>query len=71
MRESSTYQAILDEGRVEALQRTLLRLGRIRFGNASQATEQSIQAITDIVRLEQLTERLLLVSSWQELLQTP
>jgi predicted transposase YdaD len=71
MRESSTYQAILEEGGIDTLRRMLLRQGRIKFGPCDQVTEQTIQAIADIGQLEQLTERLLLVSSWQELLQTP
>jgi predicted transposase YdaD len=71
MHESDTYQAILDEGEVRGLQNTLLRLGRIRFGAPKPATRQAIQAITDIKRLRHLTERLLRVSTWEELLQTP
>ena len=42
MRESSVYQGILnegrEEGRVDALQKTLLRLGRKRFGEPDAAT---------------------------------
>ena len=71
MRESDTYQAILDEGEARGLQNTLLRQGRIRFGALKPATRQAIQGITDIKRLRHLTERLLRVSTWEELLQTP
>jgi hypothetical protein len=75
LKESSTYQAILaegrTEGRIEALQKTLLRLGRQRFRDSpSEAVQAAIQAITDEGRLERMTERLLIVSSWQELLET-
>jgi predicted transposase YdaD len=71
MKESSTYQAILAEGRTEALQKTLLRQGRQRFHNPpSEAVQAAIQTITDAGRLERMTERLLIVSSWQELLET-
>ncbi len=70
MRESTGYQAILDEGRVLALQRTLLRQGRIRFGPPSEAIEAALQGILDGDRLERMTERLLTASNWQELLQT-
>src|SRR5207245_1405725 len=38
MRESSSYQLILDEGRVEELQETILRHGGTRFGPPSEAT---------------------------------
>ena len=68
MRESVTYQAILEEGRVEELHRTILRLGRRRFGEVDEAVRQQIEAIRDIVVLEDLTERLLIVSSWDELM---
>jgi hypothetical protein len=71
MRESDTYQAILDEGREEglnALRRALLRLGRKRFGEPDEETRQAICAIRDPDRLEELSERLLDVSTWDELL---
>ncbi len=71
MRESSTYQAILDEGRVAALQETLLDLGRIQCGPIDSTTEQAIRAIQDLQRLKQLTQRLLHVNSWQDLLAMP
>ena len=75
MKESSTYQAILDEGReecrAEALQKTLLRQGRHRFGNPPDAVQAAIHEQTNIERLERMTERLLVVSTWQELLDTP
>ena len=57
-----------EEGRVEELHRTILRLGRERFGEADQTTRQDIEAITDIEALEELSLRLLKVSSWAELL---
>ena len=68
MRESVTYQAILEEGHVEGLHRTILRLGRVRFGEADESIRQQIESIRDIVVLENLSERLLTVSSWDELL---
>ena len=72
MRESVTYQAILEEGReeghVESLHRMILRLGRRRFGEADVAIRQQIEAIRDIDRLEDLSERLVIVSSWDELM---
>jgi predicted transposase YdaD len=72
MRESVTYQAILEEGReegrVEELHRTIQRLGRRRFGEPDEAIRERIEAIRDIVVLEDLTERLLIVSSWHELM---
>ena len=71
MRESDTYQAILDEGRVEGLQRALLHLGRKKFGEPDEAARRALLDITDLDRLDRLSERLLDVSTWQDLLQTP
>jgi predicted transposase YdaD len=72
MRESVTYQAILEEGReeghVEGLHRMILRQGRVRFGEADETVRKQIEAIRDIVVLEDLSERLVMVSSWDELL---
>lgn len=71
MKESDTYQAIVEEGKVEARQDVLLQLGRKRFGPASEQVERTVRAITDLDRLEQLSDWLLEATSWQELLSTP
>jgi len=71
MRESSTYQAILDEGRQEGMQSTLLRLGQQKFGLPNEAITTTLTAITDLERLGRMVDRILLVSSWEELLATP
>ena len=70
MRESDTYQAILDEGRAEGAQRLLLRQGRKKLGEPDEATRRAVTAISDLDRLDQLSDRLAEVSSWLELLQT-
>jgi predicted transposase YdaD len=71
MEESVTYQAIIRRGRIQEARNLLLRQGRIRWGDPTPSAEASIQTITDLERLEQLSERLLVVSSWQELLTNP
>lgn len=72
MCDSDTYQAILDEdrseGRVDELHRTLIRLGRKRFGEPDAETRQMLNALHDPERLETLIDRLLDVSTWDELL---
>ncbi len=70
LEESSTYQATLRRGEVRALRQTLLRQGRKRFGDPSPETEAALGAIEDRERLERLTERLLDVATWDELLAT-
>jgi hypothetical protein len=74
MRESTTYQAILDEGREEGALREarklLLRLGGRRIGTPSPDVETALQAITDLDHLERMSDRLLDVTTWQDLLAT-
>ena len=51
MRESTTYQAILREGRIAGGQRILTRLGSMKFGKADGAILIAIEAIRDFDRL--------------------
>jgi predicted transposase YdaD len=71
MRESSTYQAILDEGRVAGLQRMLLSQGSIRLGSPDEATKNAVKSITDGDRLERMGNRLMTATTWAEVLATP
>ena len=48
----------------------MLRLGRKRFGEPDEATQTALRSITDLERLERMSERLLDVAGWEELLQT-
>jgi len=80
MRESTTYQAILREGRNEGLiegrltgeRQILIRLGTERFGEPDASTVAAIEAIRDVNRLESLGERILEpeLQNWDELLRT-
>jgi len=75
MHESTAYDVILDEGRLEgeirASHRMLLRQGRKRFGPSDAATESALTSIQDLDRLERMADAVLTVNSWQELLATP
>ena len=71
LEESTTYQATLELGEVRALWEVLLMQGRRRFGVPPQATEAALRSIEDRDRLKRMAERLLDVTSWQELLETP
>jgi len=82
MKESVTYQAIIAEGKAEGkaegviqgaleeARKLLLRQGDIRFGPPSKANHAALNRIIDLSRLEDLSERLLVVDSWQDLLGT-
>lgn len=71
MKESVTYQAIVEEGVVKARQEVLLRLGRRRFGNPAESIEHALRGITDPERLERLIDQLLDTTGWDELLAVP
>jgi predicted transposase YdaD len=68
MKDSVTYQAILEEGETAAARRILLRQGSKRFGPCPPALQATIEGITSVDRLEQLAERLLDAESWEKLL---
>ena len=84
MKESSTYQAILEEGKVEGMaeglamgmtegrakeaRSLLLLLGTKRFGAPDTRTQAAIEAIRSVERLERLVARVLEAESWEELL---
>jgi len=80
MRESSTIQAFIEEGRRKGLEeglekgearearRIILRLGRKRLGAVDETVQAKLDKIVDLERLEELTERIDQVSSWDELL---
>ena len=68
MHESDTYMAILDEGALKQARRTVLRLGHKKFGPPSNDVVTAVNGIEDLERLERLQDRVLDVSTWQELL---
>jgi predicted transposase YdaD len=76
MKESSTYQAILQEGRLEGrnegavaeAKRVLRFQGDDAFGVPDDRTAAIIERIDDLARLEDLLRRMRSATSWQELL---
>ena len=76
MRESVTYQAILEEGREkgweqgqeEAARRILLLQATRRFGPPDDATRGRLGSVVGNARLEALAERVLTAASWDDLL---
>ena len=56
--------------RMRQARKMLLSLGGQKFGQSDPATEATIQAITDLDRLERMGVRLLTVTTWQDLLAT-
>jgi hypothetical protein len=68
MKESVTYQAILEEGEIEEAKKIVVLLARKRFGEPSPQALAAIAALTDVKKLEELSVRLLGAASWQDLL---
>jgi len=79
MKESVTYQAILEEGREEGREKgreegreeargILLAQGTKRFGKPSAKHRKTVAAITEPAVFESLATRVLDVESWTELL---
>jgi predicted transposase YdaD len=68
MKESTTYMATLEEGAVAEARKILMKQGRIRFGGTPLQVVARLEDIENVERLEELSERLLTASSWDELL---
>src|SRR5947208_1676545 len=73
MKESVTYQAIVEEGvvkgRLEGARRILLRLAEQQFGKPAGARARAqVESISSLEMLEELAGRLLRVGTWEELL---
>lgn len=80
MKESTTYQAILQEGKTEGeaigerkgkateARNLILRIGSKRYGKADERVKSALASIENLEVLEQLAERLLEVESWDEFL---
>jgi predicted transposase YdaD len=75
MKESSTYQAILEEGRMEgavAEAKKLLRLlGDEAFGPPDKRTAAAIERLIDLAHVEDLLRRMRVAGSWEELVGPP
>jgi predicted transposase YdaD len=83
MKESSTYQAILEEGRQEGLvegrqegavaetKKLLRQWGEDTFGTPDAQTAAAIEQLNNLTQLEDLLRRVHSVTSWQELLGPP
>lgn len=66
--EYPAFMIFLDRGRVREARDILLRVGRKKFGPPTAEQEAAMNAITDRGRLEALTEKLLDVATWDDLL---
>lgn len=74
MKESTTYQYIIEEGEkkgiVKGVHRTILALGEDKFGKPSAAVVKRLKAVDDLDHLERISKNVLHAKTWKELLDT-
>ena len=72
MKESTTYQAIKEEGRLEEVREDIRRLGERKFQTSPPTHVQTtLEGIVDLEQLKYLLERILDAGSWDELIAPP
>lgn len=77
MKESTTYQAIVEEGKelgraegaVKEARAIILRQAKLRFGDPDAQKIAMLNSIKSLERLEILADRVMFVSNWDELLE--
>jgi len=67
MRESTTWQGIYVEGKIE----TLLMQGTSKWGAPPARVRSRIQTLTEVSTLDNLLQRVLDAKSWKDLLDVP
>jgi hypothetical protein len=69
MKESSFYQAIVEEGRVDQARDDILRLGELKFRSLPpDPIQTTLKGLADLPQLKGILERILDVDTWQDLL---
>lgn len=71
MKDSDTYQGIVEEGMIKARQEDILRIGCRKFGAPGNAVRTAVAAVNDPDRLATLLDRILDVSTWDEMFAVP
>lgn len=68
MKESGTYQLILEEGAIEQTRKLILRLGRARIGEPTEKQQNKLTNIEDLERLDRIMDHVPTAKSWDALL---
>ena len=68
--ESSFVRIWLDQGeekgKIKGERAIILRLGRKRFGEPDAATLEKLESIQQVERLEEISDRLITATNWNE-----
>ncbi len=71
MKESVTYQAIIEEGeakgRLDEARRLVLRAGNRRLGPVTPGAQTLVDSLVTVEQLETLHDRVMEIESWDEL----
>jgi hypothetical protein len=68
MKESGTYQLILEEGAIDHTRKLILRLGSKQLGDPTEKQKNKLAVIEDLERLERIMEKAFTAKSWDGLL---
>ena len=71
LEDSSALEYFTERAEARAFRAVLLMQGEQRFGPPGEAVSSSLQQLDDPQRLKRMTQRILQVNSWDELLATP
>jgi hypothetical protein len=72
MKESTTYQAIVDEGRFREVREDIRSLGEQKFQTSlPNHVQATLESMVDLKQLKQLLKRILDAGSWDELVAPP
>jgi predicted transposase YdaD len=72
MKESATYQAIVEEGRVEELHEVIRLLGEQKFRSPPpNPIQTALNGMVDLTELKRTVQRILDVDTWEALLTPP
>jgi hypothetical protein len=71
LEDSSALEYFTERAEMRALREVLRNLGEQRFGPPGETVSAALQQLEDPQRLKRMTQRILQVNSWDELLATP
>lgn len=68
MKESGTYQLILEEGAIDYARKRILRLGSAQIGEPTEKQKNKLANIEDLERLDRIMDKVHTAKTWDALL---